>query len=151
MGTNCHRRQPGKDWGDEDAPVSRPCAIGSGGLKAQVYVDSASPTTGGSQLLRYRNLTANASVNGVSEQYFRVKGYEIADGIAFSAADVKQQARWWSLTRIRAKSSSANRTRSHDSVCGSCPAGHRYHQSQRGTGPWETARILRSGYPIRLP
>jgi macrolide transport system ATP-binding/permease protein len=31
-------------------------------------------------------------VSGVSEQYFRVKGYEIADGIAFSAADVKQQA-----------------------------------------------------------
>jgi macrolide transport system ATP-binding/permease protein len=43
-------------------------------------------------LLRYRNVTANASVNGVSEQYFRVKGYEIADGIAFTADDVKQQA-----------------------------------------------------------
>ena len=31
-------------------------------------------------------------MNGVSEQYFRVKGYEIADGIAFSTDDVKQQA-----------------------------------------------------------
>jgi macrolide transport system ATP-binding/permease protein len=57
-----------------------------------VYVDSASPATGGSQLLRYSNATANASVNGVSEQFFRVKGYEIADGIAFRADDVKQQA-----------------------------------------------------------
>lgn len=92
MGTNVIDVNPGKDWGDEDAAsiqtlVQSDLEV----LKAQVYVDSASPATGGSQLLRYHNLTANASVNGVSEQYFRVKGYEIADGIAFSADDVKQQ------------------------------------------------------------
>ncbi len=92
MGTNVIDVNPGKDWGDEDA-ASIQTLVPSDleVLKAQVYVDSASPATGGSQLLRYHNLTANASVNGVSEQYFRVKGYEIADGIAFSADDVKQQ------------------------------------------------------------
>ncbi|QOX77620.1 MacB family efflux pump subunit [Trichlorobacter lovleyi] len=93
MGTNVIDVNPGKDWGDEDAAgIQTLVQSDLEALKAQVYVDSASPTTGGSHLLRYRNLTANASVNGVSEQYFRVKGYEIADGIAFSAADVKQQA-----------------------------------------------------------
>ena len=93
MGTNVIDVNPGKDWGDEDAAsiqtlVQSDLEV----LKAQVYVDSASPATGGSQLLRYRNVTANSSVNGVSEQYFRVKGYEIAEGIAFTADDVKQQA-----------------------------------------------------------
>jgi macrolide transport system ATP-binding/permease protein len=92
MGTNVIDVNPGKDWGDEDA-ASIQTLVQSDleALKAQVYIDSASPATGGSQLLRYRNVTANASVNGVSEQYFRVKGYDIADGIAFTADDVKQQ------------------------------------------------------------
>lgn len=93
MGTNVIDVYPGKDWGDEDA-ASIQTLVPSDleALQAQVYVDSASPATGGSQLLRYRNITANASVNGVSEQYFRAKGYDIADGIAFSADDVKRQA-----------------------------------------------------------
>jgi len=92
MGTNVIDVNPGKDWGDEDA-ASIQTLVPSDleVLQAQVYVDSASPATGGSQLLRYRNVTATASVNGVSEQYFRVKGYEIADGVAFTADDVKQQ------------------------------------------------------------
>jgi len=93
MGTNVIDVNPGKDWGDEDA-ASIQTLVPSDleALKAQVYVDSASPATGGSQLLRFSNATATASVNGVSEQFFRVKGYEIADGISFSSDDVKQQA-----------------------------------------------------------
>jgi len=93
MGTNVIDVNPGKDWGDEDA-ASIQTLVPSDleALKAQVYVDSASPATGGSQLLRYSNATATASVNGVSEQYFRVKGYEIAAGISFSTDEVKQQA-----------------------------------------------------------
>jgi macrolide transport system ATP-binding/permease protein len=93
MGTNVIDVNPGKDWGDEDAAgIQTLVPSDLEALKSQVYVDSASPATGGSQLLRYRNLTANASVNGVGEQYFRVKGYEIADGIPFSADEVKQQS-----------------------------------------------------------
>jgi macrolide transport system ATP-binding/permease protein len=92
MGTNVIDVNPGKDWGDEDAAgIQTLVPSDLEVLKAQVYVDSASPATGGSQLLRYHNITANSSVNGVSEQYFRVKGYEISDGTAFSADDVKQQ------------------------------------------------------------
>jgi macrolide transport system ATP-binding/permease protein len=93
MGTNVIDVNPGKDWGDEDA-ASIQTLVPSDleALKAQVYVDSVSPATGGSQLLRHSNATATASVNGVSEQFFRVKGYEIANGISFSTDDVKQQA-----------------------------------------------------------
>jgi macrolide transport system ATP-binding/permease protein len=92
MGTNVIDVNPGKDWGDEDAAsIQTLLPTDLEVLKAQVYVDSASPATGGSQLLRYHNVTATASVNGVSEQYFRVKGYDIAEGIAFTADDVKQQ------------------------------------------------------------
>jgi len=93
MGTNVIDINPGKDWGDMDA-ASIQTLVPSDleALKTQVYVDSASPATGGSQLLRFRNLTANASVNGVGEQYFRVKAYDIADGFAFTVDDVKRQA-----------------------------------------------------------
>jgi macrolide transport system ATP-binding/permease protein len=93
MGTNVIDVNPGKDWGDEDA-ASIQTLVPSDleALKAQVYVDSASPATGGSQLLRYSNATATASVNGVGEQFFRVKGYEIADGMACSTDDVIRQS-----------------------------------------------------------
>jgi macrolide transport system ATP-binding/permease protein len=93
MGTNVIDINPGKDWGDEDA-ASIQTLIPSDleVLKAQVYVDSATPAVGGSQLLRYRNVTANASLSGVGEQYFRVKGYEIAQGAVFNAGDVNQQS-----------------------------------------------------------
>jgi len=93
MGTNVIDVNPGKDWGDEDASGIHTLVYPDlEALKAQVYVDSATPTTGGTQLLRYGNITANASVSGVGEQYFRVKGYKIAKGAAFSAEDVKDQA-----------------------------------------------------------
>lgn len=93
MGTNIIDVNPGKDRGDEDA-TSIQTLVPSDleALKAQVYVDSVSPAVESSQLLRYRNVTANTSVNGVSEQYFRVKGYEMAKGVAFTADDIKQQA-----------------------------------------------------------
>lgn len=61
-------------------------------LKSQVYVDSATPGTSGSLVLRYRNIKANASVSGVGEQYFRVRGLEIAQGNAFDEQDVSHQA-----------------------------------------------------------
>ena len=93
MGTNVIDINPGKDWGDEDASSIHTLVPSDlEALKGQVYVDSATPAAGGSQLLRYRNLTANASVNGVGEQYFRVRGYEFTQGMPFDAGDVQRQA-----------------------------------------------------------
>ena len=45
--------------------------------------------------LRYRNIDVSASVSGVGDQYFRVYGYEMAEGKAFDAAmarSIKQVA-----------------------------------------------------------
>ncbi|MFH1029182.1 MAG: MacB family efflux pump subunit [Pseudomonadota bacterium] len=93
MGTNVIDINPGKDWGDEDASSIQTLVPSDlEALKSQVYVDSATPATGGSQALRYRNVTANASVNGVGEQYFRVKGYELSQGALFDAGDIVRQS-----------------------------------------------------------
>jgi macrolide transport system ATP-binding/permease protein len=93
MGTNVIDINPGKDWGDEDASSIQTLVPSDlEALKAQVYVDSATPSTGGTQLLRYRNITANATVSGVGEQYFRVKGYAFAQGASFDAEDIRHQA-----------------------------------------------------------
>ena len=93
MGTNVIDINPGKDWGDEDA-ASIQTLVPSDleALKAQVYVDSVTPTVGDSQLVRYRNITANASIKGVGEQYFRVRGYEFDKGTAFDAGEAARQA-----------------------------------------------------------
>ncbi|HTG80803.1 MAG TPA: MacB family efflux pump subunit [Geobacteraceae bacterium] len=93
MGTNVIDIDPGKDWGDEDAAgIQTLVPSDLEALKAQVYVDSATPGTSDTQLIRYRNVTASASVSGVGEQYFRVRGYEFARGTPFDAADVRRQA-----------------------------------------------------------
>lgn len=93
MGTNVIDINPGKDWGDEEASgIQTLVPSDLKVLKGQVYVDSATPSTGGTQLLRYRNITANASVKGVGEQYFRVRGYEMARGVHFDSADVMRQS-----------------------------------------------------------
>jgi macrolide transport system ATP-binding/permease protein len=93
MGTNVIDIYPGNDWGDEDAgSIYTLVPADLEALKSQVYVDSATPGTSGSQLLRYRNIKASASISGVGEQYFRVHGYEMAEGSAFDAEDVKRQA-----------------------------------------------------------
>jgi macrolide transport system ATP-binding/permease protein len=93
MGTNVIDIFPGKDWGDEKAAAIHtlvPADLDV--LQAQSYVDSVTAGINGSALLRYRNITANASVNGVGEQYFRVRGLEIEKGAAFQEDDVRRQA-----------------------------------------------------------
>ncbi|MDI2591028.1 MacB family efflux pump subunit [Pseudomonas sp. N3-W] len=61
-------------------------------LSQLYYVDSATPMVGRSLLLRYRNIDLNAQVNGVSDQYFQVKGVKMAAGITFSESDARRQA-----------------------------------------------------------
>ncbi len=92
MGTNVIDVFPGKDWGDEKASAIHtlvPADIDA--LKSETYVDSVTPILNGSVLVRYRNLTANASVSGVGDQYFRVRGLEIDQGSIFREDDVRRQ------------------------------------------------------------
>jgi macrolide transport system ATP-binding/permease protein len=93
MGTNVIDIFPGKDWGDEKAGAIHTLVPSDlEVLKAQAYVDSVTPVINGSALLRYRNVTANASVSGVGEEYFRVRGMEIARGAGFQDDDIRRQA-----------------------------------------------------------
>lgn len=90
MGTNVIDIFPGSDWGDEKA--GRIQTIGTSDLRAlqaQSYVDSVTPAIGGTRTLRYRNITASASVNGVGEHYFRVRGMELERGSSFNHADIE--------------------------------------------------------------
>ena len=84
IGTNVIDIFPGKDFGDRrsgnihtlkpsDAEV----------LSRQSYVDSVTPKIATTVDLRYRNVDVDASVTGVSQYYFRVYGYEMAEGAPF--------------------------------------------------------------------
>ncbi|MDD2336612.1 MAG: MacB family efflux pump subunit [Geobacteraceae bacterium] len=89
MGTNVIEIFPGSDWGDEKAgQIHTLLPNDLSALQAQSYLDSVTPTVSGSRTLRYRNVTANASVNGVGESYFRVRGLEIEKGSAFDKNDI---------------------------------------------------------------
>jgi len=93
MGTNVIDIFPGRDWGDEKASAIRtlvPADLEV--IKAQGYVDSVTPVVNGSVLVRYGNAKANASVSGVGEDYFRVRGMEIAQGAGLREEDVRRQA-----------------------------------------------------------
>jgi len=61
-------------------------------LNQLYYVDSATPVVGRSMLLRYRNIDLDAQINGVSDQYFQVRGIKLEAGIAFSENDARRQA-----------------------------------------------------------
>ncbi|WP_353189809.1 MacB family efflux pump subunit [Pandoraea pnomenusa] len=93
IGTNTINIYPGKDWGDNRATTIQTLVPEDVlALSEQVYVDSATPETARSLLLRYRNVDASAMVTGVGEHYFQVRGLKIAQGIAFGADEVRRQA-----------------------------------------------------------
>ena len=93
MGTNVIDIYPGSDFGDEQAAnVQTLVPADLEVLKSQVYSDSVTPGASASVLLRYRNQTANASLGGVGEQYFRVRGLNLAQGAFFGPGDVQRQA-----------------------------------------------------------
>lgn len=93
MGTNVIDIIPGKGWGDSRASsihtlVPSDLSV----LKNEPYVDSITPILSSNVLLRYLNITASATVSGVSENYMRVRGLEIDQGAWFNADDVSQMA-----------------------------------------------------------
>jgi len=93
IGTNTISIYPGRDWGDNEANTIQtlvPADVAA--LVEQHYVDSVTPETSRGLLLRYRNIDANALVNGVGERYFQVRGMSLAQGVGFGPDDVRRQA-----------------------------------------------------------
>ncbi|ABN95235.1 macrolide-specific ABC-type efflux carrier [Burkholderia pseudomallei] len=93
IGTNTINVYPGADWGDSRADaIQTLVAADAAALAEQIYIDSATPETSRSLLLRYRNVDVNALVSGVGERFFQVRGMKLAQGIAFGADEVRRQA-----------------------------------------------------------
>ncbi|KZK67770.1 macrolide ABC transporter permease/ATP-binding protein MacB [Shewanella baltica] len=81
MGTNTIDIRPGSGFGDRrSARVRTLTATDANALKNLPYVDSVTPSIGSSATVRFGNKAVSASVNGVGPEFFRVRGYELAQG-----------------------------------------------------------------------
>lgn len=93
MGTSTIDIFPGKDFGDRRAGRIRTLVPADALALAQLsYVDSATPSASNSLTVRYGNTEKVANVNGVGEQYFRVRGYKLAKGTNFDNESVRRQS-----------------------------------------------------------
>ncbi len=93
IGTNTISIFPGKDFGDlRSGRVETLTVQDMKVLGQQMFTDAITPNRQNSMLAQYRSVSANAKVSGVSEQFFRVKGYEVADGYLFTERDVRNLA-----------------------------------------------------------
>lgn len=94
LGPNTLYIFPGRDRGERRllGNIQTLVPADSAALRMQPYVDSVTPETGHSMLVRYRNLDVNAQVFGVGEEYFRVRNMRLAHGIAFGNEDVQRQS-----------------------------------------------------------
>ena len=81
MGTNTIDIRPGTGFGDRrSGRVRTLTAEDASAIKNLSYVDSVTPSLNNNLTIRYDNEAVTASVEGVGPDYFRVKGYEIAQG-----------------------------------------------------------------------
>ncbi len=93
LGTNTIDVYPGRGFGDmRSGRVQTLKASDATALSQQSYVDSATPSVSSSVTARVGNQAANAQVNGVGEQFFRVKGVSLVSGRLFDADDVRTMA-----------------------------------------------------------
>lgn len=92
MGTNTIDIMPGEGFGDRRAATVRTLRAADATALSQLeYVDSVTPSVSVNAGLRYRNVDVSASITGVGEQFFRVRGYTFAQGQAFDAESVRLQ------------------------------------------------------------
>ena len=93
MGTNTITVYPGKGYGDlHSAQIKTLTVEDSDVLATQRYLVSSTPNSSSSGVLTFNNISVKATVNGVGEQYFDVKGLKIDKGRLFNENDVKNNA-----------------------------------------------------------
>ncbi len=89
MGTNTIDIRPGSGFGDRHSGRVRTLTANDAeALQNLPYVDSVTPSISTSVTIRYTNLAVTASVQGVGPEYFRVRGYELAQGQYFDSDSV---------------------------------------------------------------
>ncbi|CAB3937104.1 MacB family efflux pump subunit [Achromobacter insolitus] len=93
IGTNTVEIFPGKDFGDEKAVNIRTLVPADAeALARESYVDSVTPEVSTSNTLRFRNVSVNGVIQGVGEQYFRVRAIKLAQGKFFDDTSVLRRA-----------------------------------------------------------
>lgn len=93
MGTNTIDVYPGRDWGDSDASqIKTLVAADADALANEPYVDSVTPGVNRTATIRHGNVDVQATVTGVGEHYFQVRGLRLARGIAFDSEAVRRNA-----------------------------------------------------------
>ena len=93
IGTNTIEIFSGSGFGDQRAARVRTLVPGdAAALAEQSYVDSVTPSVSSSATLRYGNIAVTGTINGVGEQYFRVRGVQLAAGRTFDDISVASLA-----------------------------------------------------------
>ncbi|WP_315123239.1 MacB family efflux pump subunit [Comamonas antarctica] len=91
IGTNTIEVFSGAGFGDVRAAAVRTLVPSDAeALAAQPYVDSVTPNVSTATRFRWRNVELTGTVNGVGEQYFRVKAVKLAQGSVFERDAVQQ-------------------------------------------------------------
>ncbi len=89
LGTNTIDVRPGTGFGDRRASATRTLTVADAeAIAKQPYVDSVTPTVQTNVTLRRGNVESSATVNGVGDQYFRVRGMQLIEGSLLSAESV---------------------------------------------------------------
>lgn len=93
MGTNTISIFPGKGFGDRRSARIKTLTVADSNAIAELsYVESTTPMTSTSGTLTFRNTDLTASLYGVGDQYFDVRGLKLDKGRLFNATDVKENA-----------------------------------------------------------
>lgn len=93
IGTNTLEIMPGKDFGDMRSSAVRTLVVpDADALARQSYIDSVTPIVSSSRTIKFGNVAATGTVQGVGDQYFRVKGLEIESGKLFGQEEVRSYA-----------------------------------------------------------
>ncbi|QXE16175.1 MacB family efflux pump subunit [Pectobacterium atrosepticum] len=91
MGTSTLEIFPGKGFGDMDASAIQTLrASDIQPLTQQPYVHSVTPSVSTSVTMRYGNIAVSASISGVGEQFFTVRGYTLERGVLFPRSSVDE-------------------------------------------------------------
>lgn len=93
MGTSTLEIFPGTGFGDRNASrITTLRSADADALAKQSYIHSATPNVSTSVYFRIGNQAVSGTVNGVGEQFFDVRGYDITQGRAFDSNSVDTSA-----------------------------------------------------------
>ncbi|MCF9046814.1 MacB family efflux pump subunit [Acinetobacter nectaris] len=94
LGTNTITIFQGKSFGDNSklANVKTLIPSDANALASQPYVSAVSPVVNTSKTLRFEETEATASINGVNEDFFLVKGLKFTEGQSFDNASVHSRS-----------------------------------------------------------